>query len=54
MIFRGDGKSGLNEGSCFDYDFWKRDGKIFSINRRNTVPEGSNRPFSRIFMNPPL
>ena len=53
MIFRGDGKSGLNEGSCFDYDFWKRDGKIFSINRRNTVPEGSNRPFSRIFMNPP-
>ena len=29
MIFRGDGKSGLQDGSCFDFEFWTRDNEIF-------------------------
>ncbi len=54
MIFRGDGKSGLQDGSCFDYEFWKRDDKTFYLKPDVDPPEGAKRPFSRVFMNPPF
>ena len=34
MIFRGDGKSHIYDGDCFDYQFWKRDRHILIFNRR--------------------
>ena len=53
MIFRGDGKSHIYDGDCFDYQFWKRDRHIsYSIGEE--VPEGSNKPFTRVLMNPPF
>lgn len=55
MIFRGDGKSGLQDGNCFDYEFWQRDGKTFYQKAQNGKKlDGAKRPFSRVFMNPPF
>ena len=53
MIFRGDGKSHIYDGDCFDYSFWKRDRQIsYSIEEES--PEGANQPFTRVLMNPPF
>ena len=53
MIFRGDGKSHIYDGDCFDYAFWKRDREMsYSINEE--PPEGANAPFTRVLMNPPF
>ena len=53
MIFRGDGKSHVYDGNCFDHKFWQRDGDIwYSMNDR--VPDGATKPFSRVLMNPPF
>ena len=54
MIFRGDGKSGLEDGDCFDHQFWMRDDKIFFLPKGEKAPDGSQRPFTRVFMNPPF
>ena len=56
MIFRGDGKSHIENGNCFDYEFWQRDGQVFHQTRSNGHPrlEGATRPFSRVLMNPPF
>lgn len=54
MIFRGDGKSGLQDGDCFDHEFWQRDGQIFLLSPDDIERDGSARPFSRVFMNPPF
>lgn len=54
MIFRGDGKSGLHDGDCFEHDFWRRDGVIYCSTAKDTKKlDGATRPFSRVFMNPP-
>ena len=53
MIFRGDGKSHIYDGDCFDYAFWKRDRQI-SYSIEEDLPEGSNQPFTRVLMNPPF
>lgn len=54
MIFRGDGKSGLFDGNCFDHEFWEKKGKVCWQHPKKAHPEGCQRPFSRIFMNPPF
>ena len=54
MIFRGDGKSCIYDGNCFDHKFWLRDGKVFYTLPDDTMPDGAIKPFSRVLMNPPF
>lgn len=55
MIFRGDGKSGLEDGNCLDHEFWqKKDGETLFLKPTESEPDGAKRPFSRVFMNPPF
>ncbi len=53
MIFRGDGKSNIYDGDCFDHEFWQRDGKIW-YSLEDKKPDGASKPFSRVLMNPPF
>ena len=54
MIFRGDGKSNVYDGNCFDHMFWLRDGVVFYTLKRDRQPEGAQMPFTRALMNPPF
>ena len=54
MIFRGDGKSRVYDGNCFDHQFWLRDGNVWYTLPGDAKPEGARRPFSRVLMNPPF
>ncbi|MXV97922.1 MAG: N-6 DNA methylase [Acidimicrobiaceae bacterium] len=54
MIFRGDGKSHVYDGNCFDHQFWERDDKIWYTLDDDSTPQGAERPFNRAFMNPPF
>jgi len=54
MIFRGDGKSNVYDGNCFDHDFWCRDGKTFFQRPDENKPDGAERPFTKVLMNPPF
>ena len=54
MIFRGDGKSQIYNGDCFDYIFRKHNGQTKQFKKGDTIPEGCLRPFSRVLMNPPF
>ncbi len=54
MIFRGDGKSRVYDGNCFDHEFWLRDGQVFYTLPSDQRPDGAIRPFSRVLMNPPF
>ena len=54
MIFRGDGKSHIYDGNCFDHQFWFRDGEVFYTLPADRTPEGARKPFSRVLMNPPF
>ena len=56
MIFRGDGKSRMYDGNCFDHEFWFRDGDVFYTmpGKGDKEPQGATRPFSRVLMNPPF
>ena len=54
MIFRGDGKSRVYDGNCFDHDFWFRDGNVWYTLSGDNKPEGATKPFTRILMNPPF
>lgn len=54
MIFRGDGKSNIENGNCFDFDFWIRDGTVFKVERGTPRLDGAQRPFAKVFMNPPF
>ena len=54
MIFRGDGKSHIEDGDCFDHEFWNRDGETWYLAPDTPDPEGAKRPFSRVLMNPPF
>ena len=53
MIFRGDGKSHIYDGNCFEHEFWQRDNKIW-LSMDDVIPDGATKPFSRVFMNPPF
>ena len=50
MIFRGDGKSNIHDGSCFSYSFYKQDG-VIGIDPKY---DNKNRFFTKILMNPPF
>lgn len=52
MIFRGDGKSNVTDGNCFDHEFWESGGEV-RYHLHNDTPTDAKRPFTRIFMNPP-
>ncbi|MBC6407118.1 MAG: N-6 DNA methylase [Rhodobacteraceae bacterium] len=56
MIFRGDGKSHIHNGNCFDNRFVKEKGKV--IRRKPDLNKDINflatRPFTRVLMNPPF
>ena len=54
MIFRGDGKSHVYDGNCFDHQFWLRDGEVFYTLPEQRQPDGAKKPFSRVLMNPPF
>ena len=54
MIFRGDGKSSVYDGNCFDHQFWQRDEKVFYTLPKEKKREGAKRPFSHVLMNPPF
>ncbi len=55
MIFRGDGKSRIHNGNCFDNRFYRAGGQIVRLNKDGQPPEGSSgRPFTRVLMNPPF
>ena len=53
MIFRGDGKSRIYNGNCFDSSFVRHNGKIHRLKRGQHPPSDSVRPFARVLMNPP-
>ena len=54
MVFRGDGKSQMYDGNCFDHSFWLRDGSVFYTLPGDREPEGATKPFTRVLMNPPF
>ena len=54
MIFRGDGKSRIYNGNCFDNKFVRDNGQIVRLSKDETSPQGSVRPFARVLMNPPF
>ena len=54
MIFRGDGKSRVYDGNCFEHEFWRRDGEVWYTLPDDREPEGAHKPFSRVLMNPPF
>ena len=55
MIFRGDGKSNIYDGDCFQHEFWMRDGEVFYESPSvQSSRQGAERPFSRVLMNPPF
>ena len=54
MIFRGDGKSRIHNGNCFDNNFFLSDGRIVRLKKHETSSQPALRPFTRVFMNPPF
>lgn len=54
MIFRGDGKSRIHNGNCFDNIFVRHNGQILRLSADDTPPHGAVRPFARVLMNPPF
>ena len=54
MIFRGDGKSHVYDGNCFEHEFWLRDGEVSVAEKGAQPPQGAERPFTKILMNPPF
>ena len=54
MIFRGDGKSSVYDGNCFDHQFWLRDGNVFYTLPEDRKPDGAVKPFTKVLMNPPF
>ena len=55
MIFRGDGKSFIHNGNCFDNKFVLSGSSIERLyGNRREPPGASGRPFTRVLMNPPF
>ena len=53
MIFRGDGKSHIYDGNCFEHEFWQRDNEIWYSRTAELLKVLENH-FSRVLMNPPF
>lgn len=54
MIFRGDGKSHIHNGNCFDNQFTLASGEVLRSRVRSAEISGEQRPFTRVLMNPPF
>jgi len=54
MIFRGDGKSRIHNGNCFDNRFVGVDGNVLRLRPNDESPGAATKPFSRVLMNPPF
>lgn len=54
MIFRGDGKSHIHNGNCFDNEFIFEDGAIRRHRQPVQLTTPIVRPFTRVLMNPPF
>ena len=54
MIFRGDGKSRIHNGDCFDNRFAWQDGRVLRLKKGDTPAADAPRPFTRVLMNPPF
>ena len=54
MIFRGDGKSRIHNGNCFDSHFVCVNGQVLRLKREDRPKQPTTRPFSRVLMNPPF
>ena len=54
MIFRGDGKSRIHNGDCFNSKFIRRKGQVERLRKNDPLREDAPRPFSRVLMNPPF
>ena len=54
MIFRGDGKSRIHNGNCFDNEFFQSGGQVLRMRRREIPNQPYVRPFTRVLMNPPF
>ena len=54
MIFRGDGKSRIHNGNCFDNAFVRHNGRIIRLRKDDPRPDDAIRPFARVLMNPPF
>ena len=53
MIFRGDGKSNIHNGNCFDNRFVRTSDDVRRL-PWDSEEQGDRRPFSRTLMNPPF
>ena len=54
MIFRGDGKSYIHNGNCFDNRFILQDSAVERVRTGNVPADVNERPFTRVLMNPPF
>ena len=54
MIFRGDGKSNVYDGNCFDYEFWLGADKVLARDKEQPPSDRAHRPFTKVLMNPPF
>ena len=54
MIFRGDGKSQIHNGNCFDNRYYQSDGQVFRLKKNENLNKPFVRPFTRVLMNPPF
>ena len=54
MIFRGDGKSHIHNGNCFDSRFVLDKGNVVRLKKNEEAGTPVSRPFSRVLMNPPF
>ena len=54
MIFRGDGKSNIHNGNCFDNRFVRTAGNVQRLHKDIANRSDSQRPFTRTLMNPPF
>ena len=54
MIFRGDGKSHIHNGDCFDNQYWLIGDEVVRLKTSDKREHEGTRPFSRVLMNPPF
>lgn len=55
MIFRGDGKSRIHNGNCFDNQFVRnQNGNVIRLKKNEEANGPTTPPFTRVLMNPPF
>ena len=54
MVFRGDGKSHIHNGNCFDNQYWMIRDEVVRLKPNDERDHDGVRPFTRVLMNPPF